>query len=131
MSNQAQIKRTLGLAALDPLGDMAGKAKRLDSILDRLGSRLLYALREGTGVPDEQWVEAFRYYQAAVCSRLKEERERARERAKDRGKLSDAELDAQIKRELTRALDTMTPEERAVIEAAMAATRKVDDRTVS
>ena len=132
MANRAQLSRQLGLTDASEFGsNVTKRGLELEGICRRVGRRLSTWLSQNQGVlPSEEWTEAFRYYQAAVISLLKEQRERAKVSDKAKAKMTDAELDAQLRKQLTKALDNLTPEEWILIEQAMAAHRR-DDRTVS
>jgi hypothetical protein len=91
------------------------QAERLESICNRVGIRLSWWLRttmQSKEMPSAEFLEAFRYYQAALLGLLKEQRERAR-LADGGAARSEAELEAQFKAELRKALSSFTPEERA------------------
>lgn len=93
------------------------EAERLESITRRVGMRLARWLTlskdvEPVVLPPPEWVDIFRYYQAAVLNLLKEQRARAELMKRD-GALSEEQLAAQLQAEIRRALETFGPEERA------------------
>ncbi len=92
------------------------EAERLESISRRVGMRLghwLTATKDQVPppIPPPEWIEVFRYYQAAVISLLKEQRERAKLMKGE--VLTEEQLHAQLQTEIARALETFGPEERA------------------
>lgn len=95
------------------LHDLTKQSKQLESICRRIGLRLSYWLRTTSTehcLPSESFLEAFRYYQAALLGLLKEQRERARLKGDEP---TEEQMQAQFADELRRALQTFTPEERA------------------
>jgi hypothetical protein len=87
------------------------QAEQLESLTGRVGNRLSYWLKTNPKVlPTEEWIETFRYYQAAVLGLLKEQRERAKLKAGE--DITDAELQKQFREELAKALETFSPKER-------------------
>lgn len=101
------------------LHDLTQQSKMLESICRRIGIRLTYWLRRSmrdasepleAPLPSPEFLEAFRYYQAALLGLLKEQRERARLKGDEP---TEEQMQAQFADELRRALQTFTPEERA------------------
>jgi hypothetical protein len=105
------------------LHDLTQQSKVLESICRRIGIRLNYWLRrtarmntdagravDEAPLPSAEFLEAFRYYQAALLGLLKEQRERAKLQG---DAPTEEQLQAQFADELRRALATFTPEERA------------------
>lgn len=105
------------------LHDLTQQSKMLESICRRIGIRLSYWLRrtarlntdagnpiDEAPLPSPEFLEAFRYYQAALLGLLKEQRERAKLQG---DAPTEEQLQAQFADELRRALSTFTPEERA------------------
>lgn len=104
------------------LHDLTKQSKMLESICRRVGQRLSWWLHrsledarravppETPPLPSEAFLEAFRYYQAALLGLLKEQRERAKLQG---DAPTEEQLQAQFADELRRALTTFTPEERA------------------
>lgn len=102
--------------------DLTRQSAMLESLCKRVGIRLSFwlnrTMRETTAagrpkeeapVPSAEWLEAFRYYQAALLGLLKEQRERAKLQG---DAPTEEQLQAQFAQELRRALETFTPEER-------------------
>jgi hypothetical protein len=89
------------------------QAEQLESLTRRVGARLSYWLNQTNverPLPSAEWIETFRYYQAAVLGLLKEQRERAKLKAGE--DITDAELQKQFREELAKALETFSPKER-------------------
>lgn len=99
------------------------QAERLESVCARIGRRLDYWLRRtmrdtmkthGSEIeaplPSEEFLEAFRYWQAALLGLLKEQRERA---VLQGDQPSPEQLQAQFAEELKRGLDSFNEAERA------------------
>lgn len=102
--------------------DLTVQSKMLSSLTKRIGVRLNYWLRRTAKqtsdaglpeheapIPSPEFLEAFRYYQAALLGLLKEQRERAKLQG---DAPTEEQLQAQFATELRRALETFTPEER-------------------
>lgn len=102
--------------------NLTRQAERLASLTNRMGHRLSEWLRETSRVavktktiaplPSAEWIETFRYYQAALLGLLKEQTSRAR-LAQGLEKISEAELRSQFAAQLEQALQTFTPKQRA------------------
>ena len=95
------------------LHDLTEQGRTLSSITRRIGQRLTYWLRTTAvekPLPPPEWVEVFRYYQAALLGLLKEQRERAKLQG---DAPTEEQLQAQFADELRRALETFNPDERA------------------
>jgi hypothetical protein len=103
--------------------DLTLQSKQLESICRRVGKRLNYwltrtaRLNTAAGnpvdeepLPSPEFLEAFRYYQAALLGLLKEQRERARLKGDEP---TPEQLQAQFRAELDRALASFSPAEQA------------------
>jgi hypothetical protein len=95
------------------------QAEQLESLTRRVGNRLSLWLKRTSGpnddpnanpLPSPEWIESFRYYQAAVLGLLKEQRERAKLKAGE--DITDDELQKQFREEMAKALESFTPKER-------------------
>lgn len=92
---------------------LTAQAEQLESLTRRVGARLahwLYTTSVARTLPPTEWIEVFRYYQAAVLGLLKEQRERAKLTAGEHP--TDEQLHEQFRDELAKALETFSPEER-------------------
>jgi hypothetical protein len=93
------------------------QAELLESIVGRIGRRLNHWLKTNpNATPSAEFLEAFRYYQAALLGLLREQRERAR-RAVD---VPDEQLEATLRAEFLRAAHTFTPEDWAILDRVRA-----------
>lgn len=103
--------------------DLTMQSRQIESICRRVGLRLNYwlirTMRETTAagkqhdeapLPSMEFLEAFRYYQAALLGLLKEQRERAKLQG---DAPTEEQLQAQFAEELRRALETFNADERA------------------
>ena len=96
------------------------QAEQLESITARIGRRLNHWLKTTpNAVPGGEFLEAFRYYQAALLGLLREQRERAR-RAGDDPNVSDEALAVQFKQEVVNALRTFTDDDWALADRVRA-----------
>lgn len=91
------------------------QAQMLESVCRRIGLRLHHWLRATSQskdpvLPTEEFIDAFRYWQAALLGLLKEQRERAKLQG---DAPTEEQLQAQFADELRRALETFNDEERA------------------
>lgn len=91
------------------------QAQMLESVCRRIGLRLHHWLRitsqdQPPTLPSEAFIDAFRYWQAALLGLLKEQRERAKLQG---DAPTEEQLQAQFADELRRALETFNPDERA------------------
>lgn len=113
---------TLDSVSVAATHDLTVQSKMLSSLTRRIGVRLNYWLRrtarlnteagnpdDEAPIPSPEFLEAFRYYQAALLGLLKEQRERAKLQG---DAPTEEQLQAQFAQELRRALETFTPEER-------------------
>jgi hypothetical protein len=83
------------------------EAERMQSITKSVGLRLKHWLRLNKRVlPDEQFVDIYRYYQASVLAQLREQRERAA--AAGPSTMSTEQLEAQFQVEVLRAIESFT-----------------------
>lgn len=93
---------------------LTAQAEQLQSLTLRVGKRLSYWLRKTNAtmdLPPEEWIEVFRYYQAALLGLLKEQRERAKMQSGDG--LTDEQLKDTFKAQLVEALETFSATERS------------------
>lgn len=85
------------------------QATQLESLCGRIGRRLSYWLRANQGLlPSAEFLEAFRYYQAALLGLLREQRERAALVDGERGTMPVQSLEAQFRKELLIAAHAFT-----------------------
>lgn len=97
---------------------LTSQSKLLESLCGRVGRRLSRWLTEHQGaLPDQQWVEAYRYYQATLLGLLKEQRERARLLAGELAELPLQSLEAQFRSEMLRAIESFEPADWARVDA--------------
>lgn len=84
------------------------EAERMQSITKSVGLRLKHWLRVNKRVlPDEQFVDIYRYYQASVLAQLREARER--NAAAGPNQMTTEQLEAQFQVEVLRAIRTFSP----------------------
>lgn len=97
------------------------QATQLESLCGRIGRRLSYWLRVNqTLLPSAEFLEAFRYYQAALLGLLREQRERATIVNCERGTAPVESLEAQFRKELMIAAHVFTDSEWATLDKVRA-----------
>lgn len=97
---------------------LTSQSKLLESLCGRVGRRLSRWLTQHQGeLPNAEWVEAYRYYQATLLGLLKEQRERARLLAGELAELPLQSLEAQFRSEMLRAIESFEPADWARVDA--------------
>lgn len=93
------------------------QAVKLESLCSSMARRLALWMRNNPDVlPAPEWVEVFRYYQAALVKLLAEQRERARLVAGELEQMPVQSLEAQFREELVRAAHALSDREWAELD---------------